>query len=317
MTAALTPRTTALPANMEPVAELVNESLAPATRRAYRAGLAAFRAYCDDQGVSALPAEAETVAAFLAEGATGGKSVSTLAQRVAAIRWAHEAAGLESPTASKLVRSTMQGIRRKLGTAPTRKAPATVERISAMLAGIDRSTTKGKRDAALLLFGFATALRRSELVALDLADVEATERGLLVTVRRSKTDQEGVGHVRAILPGQRDEHCPIRALNAWLEVAEVGHGRLFRAVSRHGHVGESLSPHAVGELVKQAAKRAGLDPADFAAHSLRAGFVTSAAERGASTERIMDHTGHQSAAMVRVYTRRSDAFADHAGAGLL
>jgi integrase len=313
----ITPRTAALPPNMDPVAELVGESLAPATRRAYRCGIAAFRAYCDDQGISALPAEPETVAAFLAAGAAGGSSVSTLAQRVAAIRWAHEAAGLESPTAAKLVRSTMQGIRRRLGVAPTRKAPATVERISAMLAGIDRSTTKGKRDAALLLVGFATALRRSELVALDLADIEATDRGLLVTVRRSKTDQEGVGHLRAILPGQRDEHCPIRALNEWLESGGISSGRIFRAVNRHGRVADSLSTHAVGELVKQAAKRAGLDPADFAAHSLRAGFVTSAAERGASAERIMDHTGHQSAAMVRVYTRRADAFADHAGQGLL
>ena len=92
---------------------------------------------------------------------------------------------------------------------------------------------------------------------------------------------------------------------------------MFRSVTRHGRLGERLRPATVADVVKQYAKAAGLDPAEFGGHSLRAGFVTSAAERGARADRIMDHTGHQSAAMVRTYTRRSDAFADHAGEGLL
>jgi integrase len=221
----------------------------------------------------------------------------------------------------------MAGIRRTKGVAPKRKTAATVERLAALIAHVDRDTTKGVRDAALLLFGFASAMRRSELVALDLADVEPTDKGFLVTVKRGKTDQEGRGHVRAILPGQRKELCPVEAVYAWwseLEGAGVAFddptaelGRLFRSVDRHGKIGESLHPAAVARIVKDYATRAGLDPAEFGGHSLRAGFVTSAAERGASAERIMDHTGHASVAMVRIYTRRSDAFADHAGAGLL
>jgi integrase len=151
-------------------------------------------------------------------------------------------------------------------------------------------------------------MRRGELVALDLADLELTSRGLLVTVRRSKTDQEGRGHQRAVPFGRSPETCPVRALAAWFEAANLTDGRVFRSVSRHGEVADVVKAHA---------QRAGLDPADFAGHSLRAGFVTSAAEKGASTERIMDHTGHRSVAMVRVYTRRADAFGDHAGEGLL
>ena len=136
-------------------------------------------------------------------------------------------------------------------------------------------------------------------------------------MRRSKTDQEGQGHQRAIPFGRNPKLCPVHALAEWLETAGISDGKLFRSVDRHGNVGESMSTRALADVVKQHAKRAGLDPADFGGHSLRAGFVTSAAESGKSTERIMDHTGHQSAAMVRVYTRRADAFADHAGEGLL
>ena len=154
-------------------------------------------------------------------------------------------------------------------------------------------------------------------VALDVDDLEEVERGLLVTVRRSKTDQEGRGQVRAVLLGRADELCPVRALDAWLAAAGIRNGRVFRAVSRHGHVGQSLSARSVASVVKTYATRAGLEAADFAGHSLRAGFVTSAAERGQRAESIMNHTGHQSAAMVGVYTRRVDVFENHPGEGLL
>ncbi len=92
---------------------------------------------------------------------------------------------------------------------------------------------------------------------------------------------------------------------------------IFLAPDRYGNIGESLSTRAVSNVVKAQAKLAGFDPADFGGHSLRAGFVTSAAEKGATAERIMDHTGHKSIGMARVYTRRLDAFVDHVGEGLL
>jgi site-specific recombinase XerD len=309
-----TPR--AVASELQDVAACVAESLAPATRRAYRAALADFTAWCDEAGVDALPAAPETVARYLAAGAKSGRSVSTLSQRLAAIRWAHEARNYESPTAAKGVRATMAGIRRQLGVAPKRKAPATVDRITAMASHAPNSL-KGLRDRAFLLFGFASAMRRSELVALDLTDLEETDRGLLVTVRRSKSDQEGEGHDRAVPFGRAPETCPVTSILSWMEAAGLEAGGVFRSVDRHDNIGESLSTRAAGDIVKHYARLAGLDPDDFGGHSLRAGFVTSAAERGASTERIMDHTGHRSHAMVRVYTRRVDAFDKHAGEGLL
>jgi len=304
-----------IPGDLASVRAYVAESLAPATRRAYKSALAAFRAWCDHEAVESLPASPEAIAAFLAAEADAGRKVATIEQRVAAIRWAHEARGVESPTSSKIVRSTMQGIRRELGIAPNRKAPATVERLAAMVTHVDASTVKGLRDRALLLFGFASAMRRSELVALTVEDVEHTERGLLVTLRRSKTDQEGHGHERAIPFGRSVELCPVKALSAWLEASGVASGPVFRSVTRHGAIGDRMSTKAVADVVKHYATRAGFDPAEFAGHSLRAGFVTSAAEKGARAERIADHTGHRSVAMVRVYTRRSDAFDDHAEMG--
>ncbi len=306
-----------IPAELTDVMAYVAESLAPSTRRAYRTGLADFAAWCDGQRLDSMPASPETVARYLAAGAKAGRSVSTLGQRLAAIRWAHESQGLESPTAAKGVRATMTGIRRELGVAPKRKAPATVDRLAGMVAHAKPDTMKGLRDRALLLFGFASAMRRSELVALDLADIEETERGLLVTVKRSKTDQEGKGQQRAIPFGRSPETCPVKALLSWVTAAGLTSGLVFRSVDRHGNVGSSMSTRAVADVVKAHAKRAGFDPAEFGGHSLRAGFVTSAAERGAAAERIMDHTGHRSVAMVRIYTRRADAFADHAGEGLL
>ena len=313
------PNTHALtvPGDLATVRGYVDESLASSTRRAYRASLAAFRVWCEAEQVDALPASPESVAAFLVAEANAGLKPATLGQRVAAIGWAHEAAGQANPAKAKLVSAALKGIRRKLGTAPNRKAPATADRLAAMVAHADPDTLKGLRDRALLLFGFASAMRRSELVALMVDDVEQTKRGLLVTLRRSKTDQEGRGQQRAIPFGRRPETCPVTALDAWLEAAHVGEGKLFRSVSRHGRVGESLSTQALVDIVKHYAALAGLNPDEFSGHSLRAGFVTSAAEKGRSTERIMDHTGHQSAAMVRVYTRRVDAFTDHPGEGLL
>jgi len=306
-----------VPADLEAVRGYVDASLAPNTRRAYRGGLAAFRAWCEAEKVDALPASPETVAAFLAAKADAGLKPATLGQRVAAIRWAHGAAGFELPTDSKLVRSTLQGIRRTHGVAPNRKEAATVDRLAAMVSHADLDTLKGKRDKALLLFGFASAMRRSEILSLTVGDVEESGGWLTVTLRRSKTDQTGKGHSREIHPGNTPETCPIKALQAWQEAAGITEGPLFRSVTRHGRVGGNLSGNALAGVVKHYAKAAGLDPDKFAGHSLRAGFITSADEKGKPAARIMDHTGHKSPAMIAVYTRRTDKRRNHAGAGLL
>jgi len=209
----------------------------------------------------------------------------------------------------------MRGIRRTLGTAPKRAAPATSDRIIAMAPQPDGSLAT-LRDRSLLLLGFAGALRRSELVTLNVDDIEEVAEGLRVTIRRGKTDQEARGAVIAIVRGEIA--CPVAALRAWLEAANIAEGPVFRRVRRGDHVQpERLTDRSVANIVKTHAKRAGLDPTMFAGHSLRAGFLTSAARRGATVFKMMATSRHRSVETVTAYVRDQELFKDHAGAGLL
>jgi site-specific recombinase XerD len=174
---------------------------------------------------------------------------------------------------------------------------------------------KGLRDRALLLIGFAGALRRSELVALNIEDIEEAPDGIKITIRHSKTDQEGAGQTIAIPFGKIA--CPVAALKEWIAAAGIGSGALFRSVNRYGKVGERLTDQSVSDVVKEHAERLRLDPKQFAGHSLRAGFLTSAASRGASIFKMMDVSRHRSVDTLRGYVRDAELFKDHAGAGLL
>jgi integrase len=287
-----------------------------ATRKAYRSDWAVFTAWCEAQGVDSLPAAPETVAFFIADEA-GRVKAATITRRLATISQAHQAEGHEpSPTSSALVRTTMAGIRRTKGTAQTAKAPALTADIRAMVDTVPGNLL-GVRDRALLLIGFAGAFRRSELVALDVSDVVEVADGLVVTLRHSKTDQDGAGRKVGIPYGSTLATCPVRSLKAWLEASAITEGPLFRNVNRHGQVAAvGLSDKTVALVVKRAAERGGLDPALYAGHSLRAGLATSAAAAGVSERAIMAQTGHKSLPMVRRYIRDGQLFRENAAAAL-
>ena len=285
-----------------------------ATRRAYRIDFDIFRAWCADRDLAALPAVPATVAMFLGAEASRGIKPSTISRRVAAIRFAHKLAGKPVPTDDERVKATLAGIRRAVGAAPTKKVPATSDLVIAM-AGPGNGSLKALRDRAVLLLGFAGAFRRSELVALDVADVTESEEGLRIVIRRSKTDQEGHGYTKAIIRGS--VVCPVKALRARLKAAGTTEGPIFRRVWGPRLGAERMTGRCVADIVKAAAERVGLDPAPFAGHSLRAGFVTSAAKRGASLFKLMDVTGHKSVDTLRGYVRDAELFRDHAGTGLL
>jgi site-specific recombinase XerD len=313
---AIAPTAIALPAaDLESAAAFARAEKAPSTRQAYRSDFALFRAWCAGKGVASLPASPETVAAFLAHEAERGSAASTITRRCAAIRYAHRLADLEPPTNSEKVRATLRGIRRTVGAAPARKVPVLAETARAMALAAPVGL-KGTRDRALLLLGFAGAFRRSELVALNVTDLEETEDGLKITIRRSKTDQEGQGETIAIIRG--GACCPVKAVKAWLQAAAISDGALFRPVAKGGRLGtQRLTDKSVCDLVKAYAVRLGLKAADFGAHSLRAGFLTSAARRGASVFKMRDVSRHKSMDVLQAYVRDADLFRDHAGAGLL
>jgi site-specific recombinase XerD len=263
-----------------------------------------------------MPAEPSTVATYVAIEAQRGIRPSTLERRLAAIRHVHIDAGHQSPADNRHVRDVMAGIRNEKGTAPDRKAPATADRLTAMLACIPADTLTGKRDRALLAIGFAAALRRSELVALAVEDPEEVPEGIRLTVRRSKTDQQGEGCMIAIPAGIRLR--PLVTVRAWLDAAGITFGPLFRSINKAGRVSEEgLSGRTVANLVKQYAEAAGFDAAEFSGHSLRAGFVTTAAASAATVWKMQAVTRHKTLDVLSGYVRDAEAFKDHAGQAFL
>jgi len=286
-----------------------------ATRKAYRSDFNDFHSFCAAVDKSPMPAAIETVAAYLASLADAGRKVSTINRRAAAIGYAHRLAGAEPPTNAEPVKAVLRGIRRQLGVAVTRKAPATARAIARMLKGV-ADTPVGLRDKALLLLGFAAALRRAELVALDVPDVEPHAAGLIVHIRRAKTDQEGQGAHIAVPRGARLK--VVEAVEAWLAVIGRADGPLFVSIGKGGRVKQKrLSDKAIARIVKRHAARAKLDPALFSGHSLRAGFITTALEHGADLFKIMDVSRHRTVETLKDYDRRAKAFKDHAGRGFL
>jgi site-specific recombinase XerD len=295
--------------------DLAKAEKAVSTRKAYSTDFRIFKAWCDGKGVGSLPASPETVAAFLAHETGDGTKPSTLGRHIAAIRYAHKLAHLDTPTDSEAVKATLRGIRRTFGGAKVRKAPAVAAKMLSMVT-LAPDSVAGLRDRALLLLGFAGAFRRSELVALDVADIAEAKTGLLITIRRSKTDQEGEGVTIAIARG--DVACPARALREWLDAAGIETGPIFRPINKARTIASSrLTDQSVAKIVKAYAERAGYDASTFSGHSLRSGFLTSAAAKGASIFKMMDVSRHKSVDTLRGYVRDAELFKDHAGAGLL
>jgi len=209
----------------------------------------------------------------------------------------------------------MAGIRRTAGTAQRQVAPATADRLRAMLDACG-DDLQGLRDRALLALGFGGALRRSELVAITVADIEASDEGLMVRLVRSKTDQEGAGQKVPVLDGPR---LRVRAaLQAWIEAAGITEGPVFRTLTRGGNTRpRALTDRSVADIVKRRAEQAGLDPALFSGHSLRAGFLTSAATTGATVFSMMAVSRHRKIETLATYVRTAQAFKDHAGSAFM
>lgn len=265
------------------------------TVKAYASDLKDFQAWG-----GRIPARPDTVAEYLVE-LSGSRSLATIKRRKAAITAAHRERGYANPCASEVVSATLKGIRRGGSRARRQMRPLLAEQV--MAAVEDTGTDmRGLRDRALLLIGFAGAFRRSELVALDVEDCGMRGRDLIVRLRRGKTDQEGEGR-EVVLPNGK-AICPVRALKAWLRKAQIQSGPVFRRVGRDGLVGSARLPAGVvAQVVKAAAKGLGLDPSLYAGHSLRAGYVTTAALNGVPLWQIKKHTGHSTETMVETYVR--------------
>jgi site-specific recombinase XerC len=208
--------------SLQQVREFIRSSKAESTIRGYRTDWRSFCGWCDSHSLGPLPASAETVVSYIAECAARLK-VGSIQRRLNAIAEAHKAVGLESPTRHPMVTNTMKGIRRTKGTASEQKTPTLTDDIRAMVDATDTGII-GTRDRALMLLGFAGAFRRSELVGLDVENCSFGKDGLTVTLRRSKTDQDGVGRKIGIPYGSNPDTCPVRSVQAWMEMAGINSG---------------------------------------------------------------------------------------------
>ena len=344
----------ALAADAESARRFARAARSDATLRAYRSDWTDFALWCSDRQLVAMPAVPETVALYIASRAEAGPDgddgrptaplkVATLERRMAAISQAHKLAGVESPAlrSREPLHSVWAGVTRTLGTAREKVAPALAADVVAMAAVCDEAVHLGKvsdnvppgtvlrarRDKAMLLVGFAAALRRSELATVRTEHLSFTPDGLRLLIPKSKSDQEGAGQVVGVAYGSRAETCPVRAVRSYLaaagrELTDQGRpsplsGPVFRSVDRWGRLGrKAVTGRTVANVVKQYAAAAGLDPTLYAGHSLRAGFATTAARAGKPDRAIQKQTRHKSAAMLAEYVREGRLFDDNASEGI-
>lgn len=290
-------------------ARLTSSSRSLSTARAYEGDFADFRGWCESAKRKAMPASAETLELYIVD-RLRRHSLATIERRVIGVRAVHLAAGHPSPYTNG-ARDVLRGARRELGSAQASKAALRVEDLRAICRSLNSARpSTAVRDRAILTLGFAAALRRSELVGLDLADVDFVAKGMLVRIRRSKTDQEGRGRAVGVFNGTRAAYsCPVKCLRAWIRIRGRAPGPLFPSE-------QSTSGRLTAEMVNQVVKRSvellGLDPRRYGAHSLRAGFVTAAAEAGVPESLIMQRTGHRSIENVAKYVRPASVFSSDA-----
>lgn len=290
------------------------------TLRAYSSDWRQFEDWCWERELTAIPAAPEAVATYLASLALAGRADSTITRHLAAIGWKHRQEGVAAPMGRDthmLIADTLSGIRREQRARPTRKKAAiTAKDLARMIAFAEGQGTRGIRDRAVLALCLAAALRRSELVALQLADVMMVDRGLKVRIGFSKTDQEGEGVEIAVPAGKVLK--PVEHLNVWLRVRGGAAGPLFTRIGTKGEFTmEAMSDRSVARLIQRYAEMAGLDPASVAGHSLRAGFLTEAARTRASIKKMQEVSRHKSVKVLLGYVRSAEMFDDHAGAGFL
>ena len=291
---------------------------APATQLAYKSDFRDFTRFCRDHNLSFLPSTPETVALYITDCASRIAS-ATITRRLTSITKAHQAAGSKDSPASThhfIVSETLKGIRRAIGTAQHGKKPLLTADIRRIIAHCPKNL-RGRRDCALLLTGFAGAFRRSELAAIEVSDLSYSKDGLVIDLRRSKTDLQARGRQVGIPFGRDARTCPVRALRRWLKESRVKSGPLFRAINRHGHIAlRGLNRASIGWILKRAALRAGMKTRPLDGHSLRAGCVTQAAMNGANERDIMRQTGHKSAETLARYIRIGQMFTHNAATSL-
>ena len=275
------------------------------TDRARRADWRIFESWCKVNGVSPLPATVDTIIAFLVESASN-RTLATLRRYKSTISQIHGLSGISSPTTDTRVRAVLRGIAvEKTERPPNMKVAATADVFNLLMKERDGQRNIDIRDRALLLLGAVSGMRRAEIVAVNIEDLTWHDEGISILIKRSKTDQTGVGRYVAVpRESSNPSRCAVHAIRAWLDILGAKKGSLFPSLWKNGRVRATRLPaRRVADLVQRSAEGAGLDPTVYGAHSLRSGYITQARREGLSLAEIMEQTGHQKTESVRRYAR--------------
>ena len=286
---------------LETIKNLEN-SKAHNTLRAYQADFNDFSNFCNTNGFSSLPTNPKIIALYLTHLSSFSK-FSTLKRRLASIKVIHKLKGHYIDTKHPVISENLMGIKRKLGVKQLSKKPILISDLKLIVQAIidDKNEYKKIQNKALILIGFAGGFRRSELVSIEREDIDFVDEGVKINIRKSKTDQTGIGMTKAIPYFDNKIFCPVISLNEWINYAKINNGKIF-----------NISDKSVALIIKKYALIAGLDNTKYAGHSLRSGFATSTAETGADERSIMAMTGHKTTQMVRRYIQEANLFKNNA-----
>lgn len=287
--------------------EFLDESRSKSTRAAYSTDWAQFESWCASVGAVPLPASPVTIAGWIAALAERGSAASTVSRKLAAIAYVHKRARVTSPTADPDVQDVLAGFRRSRGVAPKKAKAATSDIMRQLLAVVDAGTLVGKRDRALLLIGFFGGVRSSELISFRVSDMREHPQGLVLNIKRSKTDQDGAGRDIFLPRQEQEQFCPCAALQDWLSAAGITEGWVLRGCSPSGTsvLPGRLSRRSCVSIMNKVSVSAGLGDG-FSPHSLRAGMISQAALNGCDLQSIMSQSGHKNPATVMGYIRIAD-----------
>jgi len=286
---------------LETIKNLKN-SKAHNTLRAYQADFSDFSNFCKTNNFSSLPTDPKIVALYLTHLSSSCK-FSTLKRRLASIKVIHKLKGHYIDTKHPIISENLMGIKRKLGVKQISKKPILLDDLKLIIQAITHEKNEFKKiqNKALVLIGFAGGFRRSELVSIEYDDVDFVNEGVKINIKKSKTDQIGIGMTKAIPYFENTKFCPVVSLKEWINYAKINSGRIFK-----------ISDKSVALIIKKYALISGLDHSKYAGHSLRSGFATSTAETGADERSIMAMTGHKTTQMVRRYIQEANLFKNNA-----
>ena len=286
------------------------------TVRAYKSDFEDFGLFCVKNGFNNLPSEPKIVSLYLTHLSSKEAKISTIKRRLVSIGVIHKMKGHYLDTKHPIIIENLMGIKRRKGTIQKGKKPILINDLKKLIDVINKEQEpdiKKLRNKALLIIGFSGGFRRNEIVSLDLEDIEFVFEGVKITVKKSKTDQFGVGMVKGIPHFNESLYCPVTTLQRWINISKIKSGPLFRRFSKGSKLSiNRLTDQSVALIIKKYLVKAGINSHNYSGHSLRSGFATSAAEAGAEERSIMAMTGHKSTEMVRRYIKEANLFKNNA-----